>query len=96
MPRTKVNKAAKIRETFEKLGPGARPKDVIADLATAKITVSSAQVSNIKAAMNGHSKNGNGKAGAISIDDLLSAKKFIGTLGSVERAQSVLAALAKL
>ena len=99
MPRTKINKAAKIRETFEKLGPGARPKDVIADLASAKIEVSSAQVSNIKATLPGHSKNGHGKNaknGAISLSDLLEAKKLIESLGSVDRAQSALVALAKL
>ncbi len=99
MARTKVNKAAKIRETFEKLGPGARPKDVIADLAALKIKVSSAQVSNIKATMNGNGKNGHkksGKNGAVSINDLLAAKKLIDTLGSVERAEIALAALAKL
>ncbi|HEY4313328.1 MAG TPA: hypothetical protein VGN12_28015 [Pirellulales bacterium] len=95
MARTKVNKAAKIRETFERLGPGARPKDVIADLAAAKIEVSSAQVSNIKATMGGNGR-GKGKSGSISIEDLLNAKKFIASLGSVERAQNALAALAKL
>jgi hypothetical protein len=98
MARTKVNKAAKIRETFERLGPGARPKDVIAELAAAKIEVSSAQVSNIKATLGGPFTNGRGKrkSGSISIDDLVNAKKFIASLGSVERAQNALAALAKL
>jgi hypothetical protein len=99
MPRTKVNKAAKIRETFERLGPGARPRDVIAELASAKIEVSSAQVSNVKATLHGHSKNGHGKHaknGALSLSDLLAAKKLIETLGSVDRAQGALTALAKL
>ncbi len=94
MPRTKVNKAAKIRETFEKLGPSARPKDVIADLAAAKIEVSSAQVSNIKATLGGGTRNS--RNGAVSIDDLLLAKRFADSLGSVERAEGALAALAKL
>ncbi len=97
MPRAKINKAAKIRETFEKLGRDARPKDVIATLAEAKIEVSSAQVSNVKATMNGHIKHGRGKhAGAVSIDDLLATKQFIDSIGSIERAESALSALAKL
>ena len=94
MPRTKINKAAKIRETFAKLGPGARPKDVIADLAAAKITVSSAQVSNIKATMHGGA--GRKSAGAITLEDLILARKLVESLGSVERAEGALAALAKL
>jgi hypothetical protein len=104
MARAKVNKAAKIREAFEKLGPDARPKDVIADLAAAKIKVSSAQVSNIKTSMNGHAKNGHAKLGRkkagasdkISLSDLQAAKKLIDSLGSIERAETALAALAKL
>jgi hypothetical protein len=104
MARAKVNKAAKIRESFGKLGPDARPKDVIADLAAAKIKVSSAQVSNVKTSMNGHAKNGHAKPGRkkgvasdkISLSDLQAAKKLIDSLGSIERAETALAALAKL
>jgi hypothetical protein len=98
MPRTKVNKAAKIRETFGALGPSARPRDVIAKLAAAKIKVSSAQVSNVKATMHGHS-NGhkkNGKSTKISVDDLVAVKKLVESLGSVRRAEKALAALAQL
>jgi hypothetical protein len=99
VPRTKVNKAAKIRETFARLGAAARPKDVIAELAGHKIEVSSAQVSNVKATMNGHRKNGHGrpaKSGTVSITELFEAKKLTDSLGSIERAQGALAALAKL
>jgi hypothetical protein len=100
MPRTKVNKAAKIRDTFEKLGHDARPKDVIAALAAAKIKVAAAQVSNIKAGLNGNAKKkgrkNSAKSDMISLLDLQAAKKLIDSLGSVERAESALAALAKL
>jgi hypothetical protein len=104
MPRTKVNKAAKIRETFEALGPEARPKDVIATLAAKKIKVSSAQVSNIRSGLNGHAKNGHAKRGRkkagngemIALSDLQAAKKLVETLGSIEKAESALSALAKL
>jgi hypothetical protein len=99
MARTKVNKAAKIRETFEKLGAKARPKDVIAALAAQKIKVSSAQVSNTKSSMNGHATKGRKKAGKpdmIALSDLQAAKRLVESLGSVERAETALAALAKL
>lgn len=94
MSRTKVNKAAKIREMFEKLGPGARPRDVIAGLAEEKIAVSSAQVSNIKATLGGGGKRT--ARGGISIEDLVIAKRFVEQLGSVERAAGAISALAKL
>jgi hypothetical protein len=94
MSRAKINKAAKIREMFEKLGQGARPRDVIAGLADEKIEVSSAQVSNIKATLGGGGKKGS--SGGISIEHLVLAKKFADQLGSVERAEGALAALAKL
>jgi hypothetical protein len=99
MARRKVNKAAKIRETFEKLGPDARPKDVIADLAAAKIKVSSAQVSNIKSGLNGHAKKGHkksGKSGMIDLSDLQAAKRLVESRGSFERAEGALSALGKL
>ena len=85
MPRTKVNKAAKIRETFTTLGAETRPKDVIAHLAKAKIKVSSAQVSNVKATMNGHGANGHKGP---SMDDLLATKKLIDSVGSIRRVKS--------
>lgn len=94
MPRGKVSKAEKIRETFDKLGLHARPKDVIATLADANVKVSSAQVSNVKATLNGGKRSG--KAGALTLADLTAAKRLVEALGSVERAEGALAALAKL
>lgn len=95
MPRSKINKAAKIREMFAKLGPDARPKDVIAELSAAKIEVSSAQVSNIRATLGGSHHKGR-KSGQLSIEDLVLAKKFVDSLGSLDRAEGALAALSKL
>jgi len=95
MARSKINKAAKIREMFEKLGLEARPKDVISELAAAKIEVSSAQVSNVKATLGGANRRSN-KSAALSINDLVLAKKFVDALGSVERAEGALTALSKL
>ena len=95
MPREKVNKAAKIREMFAKLGPSVRPKDVIATLAAEKIKVSSAQVSNIKATLNGHGRPVR-KTGSLTIADLEAAKRLVDVLGSPQRAEAAIAALAKL
>jgi hypothetical protein len=100
MARAKVNKAAKIREEFEKLGAEARPKDVVAALAAVKIKVSPAQVSNIRSSLNGHAKKkGRKKANTsdmVSLLDLQAAKRLVDSLGSVEKAETALAALAKL
>ena len=93
MPRTKINKAEKIRETLEKLGPDVRTKDVIATLAEQKITVAPAQVSNIKAVLRGPKKGKrgikgtNGHGDLISLSGLQAAKKLVESLGSVEAAQ---------
>jgi hypothetical protein len=99
MARKKINKAAKIRETLEKLGRDARNKDVIATLAEQKITVAPAQVSNIKAALHGGVSNGRGKRTGvekISIASLQSAKKLIDEVGSIEAAKHALDVLGKL
>jgi hypothetical protein len=99
MPRRKVNKAAKIREAFEKLGSDTRPKDLIADLAARRIKVSSAQVSVVKANLNGHAKNGRRGHKAndlIALSDLQAAKKLVESLGSIDKAQTALGVLAKL
>jgi hypothetical protein len=101
MARRKINKSAKIREAFEKLGANARPKDVIAHLATRRIKVSSAQVSNIKSgskARRTKDRKGRGRnrGTLVALSDLQAAKKLAELLGSVESARSALAALAKL
>jgi hypothetical protein len=95
MARRKTNKSAKIREAFDKLGADARPRDVIAHLAAGKIKVAPAQVSTIKASL-GKKKPGRRSGGDLALQDLLAAKKLIEQLGSVEKAQTAIAALAKL
>ena len=107
MARRKVNKSEKIREAIEKLGgQEASPKTVVEELAKNGLKVATGLVSNIKDAMKGGKtgrKNGkkrgrkpviNGQM--ISLTDLVAAKKLVETLGSVEAAQSALAALVKL
>lgn len=101
MARTKINKSQKIRETFATMGHDARPKDVIAELAKSKIEVSPAAVSNIKAKLVGgmrkRSRKGHrSSSDSISLESLVSAKKFAEQLGGLENAQSALSALAQL
>jgi hypothetical protein len=102
MARLKVNKAAAIRAELEK-NPEARPRDLIAALLAKKIKVAPAQVSNIRTGLNSKSKAkgrkikaSNGANGHIDIADLLAAKKLVESLGSIEKATTALAALAKL
>ena len=98
MTRTKVNKATKIREELEK-NPEARPKDVIAALATKKIRVAPAQVSIIRTGLRSKSKKNGRKAssnGHLAINYLLAAKKIVEQLGSIGKASTAIAALAKL
>lgn len=97
MARGKINKSAKIRETFDTMGHDARPKDVIAALAKRRIKVAAAAVSNIKAKLGNGSTNGHKAASdKVSLASLVSAKKFIDQMGGLEKAQTALAALAKL
>jgi hypothetical protein len=97
MARGKINKSAKIRETFESMGHDARPKDVIAELAKRRIKVTPAAVSNIKAKLGNGSTNGHKSASdTVSIAALVSAKKFIDQMGGLEKAQVALSAIAKL
>ncbi len=97
MAHKKINKSAKIREAFETLGADTRPKDVIAALAKRKIKVSPAQVSNIKVTLEVGMSNGrNGSSDRFSLASLLVAKRFAEQMGSLEKAQGALAALAKL
>ena len=95
MARRKVNKSAKIRAEFDK-NPKARPRDVVAALAARKIKVSPAQVSNIRSRMAGKRKSGKLNGGMIAVSDLQAAKKLVDALGSIERAQSAIGALARL
>jgi hypothetical protein len=102
MAKRKTNKAEKIREAFGTLGAEARPKDVIAHLAAKKIKVPASQVSSIRSKLGGApaKKGGRGRKPAsgnlIALSDLQAAKKLIEQLGSIEKAQTALSALAKL
>lgn len=93
MTKRRVNKARLIREVLNNLGYDARPKQVIEVLAARKITVSSAQVSNIKAA---HRKGECKQASAdessemVSIALLRQAKVFVNLAKSHDEAKRIL------
>ncbi|HVX64377.1 MAG TPA: hypothetical protein VHC19_27385 [Pirellulales bacterium] len=104
-------KAEAIRSAARSIGGKVRPRDVIAMLKEQGIEVSSAQVSTTLKSM-GMRRTRRGRKGkvgavaaapraasrseAISIDDLIAAKKLVNQLGSVEAASQALSALAKL
>lgn len=94
MEKRKVNKAQAIRDTLQSIGPDAKPKDVQAELSKRKITVSAAQVSNVKASLRGKASGG-GKNG-LTVDSLLKAKALADKMGGVENAKRALDTLAKL
>jgi arginine repressor len=102
-------KAEAIRQAARSIGGKVRPRDVIAMLKEQGIEVSSAQVSTTLKAMGmkrtrrgrkpgavGAAPRAASRSEAISIDDLIAAKKLVEKIGSVEAATQALSALAKL
>ena len=107
MAKRKVNKSQAIREMIESMGgQDAAPKAVVEALAGKGLKVATGLVSNIKFAMKkgkkgrkrgrppGRKPSANGVA--ISLGNLLAAKKLVEQLGSIEAAASAVAVLAKL
>ncbi len=102
VPKQKVNKSQAIRNCCE-ANPDAGPTEVAAALKKQGINVSTAFVSTIKSTSK---KKGRGRKKAargakpasdkIALSSLLAAKKMAEQLGGVEKAQTALAALAKL
>jgi hypothetical protein len=92
-----VNKSAKIREVLEATGVDTRTRDVITTLKTRKIKVSSAQVSNIKAAMRKKSDGVvSGEMDVVSLSALLQGKRFVSMAGGVDNARRILDAILQL
>lgn len=101
-----VNKSEEIRKlakALEAKGEKPRPVVIIAALKKQGIVVSSPQVSMVlkrmgfrprprKAAGVGAAA-GKGRAGAISVDDLLAAKKLVSHFGGTDRALAAIQAL---
>ncbi len=107
MAKRKVNKSQAIREMIETMGgQDAAPKAVVEALAGKGLKVATGLVSNIKSAMKkgkkgrqrgrpaGRKPSVNGEA--ISLHDLIAAKKLVEQLGSMDAAATAIAALAKL
>jgi hypothetical protein len=105
------NKAEAIRRAARSLGKKVRPRDIIAMLKEQGIVVSSAQVSTTLKSMgmkkvrrgrrpgaggDGDVSRGASRPEAITIEDLIAAKKLVNQLGSIEAASKALSALAKL
>ncbi len=89
MPKRR-NKARKIREVLEELGPDAKVAQVVETLAARRVRVRPQQVYAIKAANKTKRPKGNG------YDALIQAKKLADAMGGVEKARQALKALAKL
>ena len=95
------SKAQAIRDEFSSQGASARPKDIISALKAKGISVSSAQVSNIKTTL-GKKKRGrkasaaHGANGMLTLESLLEAKKLADRVGGVAVARQALEALVKL
>lgn len=101
------NKSQAIREMSQQLGRKARPRDVIAGLKEKGIEVSPALVTNVlsRAAKRrgrkvrrlvGTAVNARRSGGDVSMASLVSAKKLIDEVGSVDEAKRALDALARL
>lgn len=100
-----VNKSEEIRKlatAMKQKGEKPRPVVIVASLKKQGIAVSSPQVSMVLkrmglAARGGRSEGtaaaGSTKRGAISVDDLLTAKKVVGQFGSADRAIAAIEAL---
>jgi hypothetical protein len=94
-----VNKSEAIRKLKAKK-PSMGPKAIAETLTKQGIKVSPAFVSTVlsNSKKKGKSKGAGRRAGsgAIAVDDLVRAKKLVEKMGSIDRAQSALSALARL
>ena len=103
VPKQKVNKSQAIRDYCE-ANPDAGPTETAAALKKQGIKVSTAMVSTVKTQAKKKKGRGRKKAAGgakpasdkIALSSLIQAKKMAESLGGVEKAQTALAALAKL
>ena len=101
-------KAQAIRDAYGRLGPRTRPRDVIADLSSQGIVVSSAQVSMVRKAMGLRKRRRRGaravervstarsSEGTVSVSDLIAVKHLADQIGGVKAARKALETLEKL
>ena len=106
MAKRKTNKSEAIRVYLQD-HPDAGPKDVRTALKKKGITVQSALVSNVKAALrrqaggekltlNGRRRGRPSKASLVNVDDLILARELCRRVGGIDAARVALDAIAKL
>lgn len=106
-PSNGTSKAQSIRDTAKELGRKARPRDIVAALASKGITVAPPQVSTVlKAAglRRGRRRKkaraavvpNNGLNHALNLDDLLQVKKLAVRLGGTDKVKQAVAVLERL
>jgi hypothetical protein len=93
-----VSKADAIRAKFEELGLDSRPRDVIAALKADGLTVTSAQVSMLRAQLSTNGKPAKQviSASSVPFEHLVAAKRLADQLGGVHKARAALEGFAKL
>jgi hypothetical protein len=100
MAKRKMKKTEVIREILSDLGPEVRNKDVIAVLASRRIKVTSAHISNVKAAQNKSKYSTNGLPPRLdhplSFELLRQGKILLDLAKTVEEAKRVLDVLQHL
>jgi hypothetical protein len=101
-------KSQAIRDAYARLGSRTRPRDVIADLKSQGIEVSSAQVSMVRKAMGMRRRGRRGgaagratavartPAGSVSVNDLIAAKQLVDQMGGVKVVRKALETLERL
>lgn len=92
------NKARKIREVLEELGPKATTRQVVETLAARRVRVSPAQVYNLRSMLgkSATGKSGKSKAKSDGYSDLIAAKRLADAMGGIDQARAALDVLAKL
>jgi hypothetical protein len=101
-------KSQAIRDAYARLGPRTRPRDVIADLKSQGIAVSSAQVSMVRKSMGIRKRRRRAGTvertapttrtaeGSVSVSDLIAAKQLADQMGGVKVVRKALETLERL
>lgn len=103
-----TTKSQSIREAYSRLGRRTRPRDIIADLKTQGIQVSSAQVSMVRKSMGIKKRRRRAGSierapattsnaeGTVSVSDLIAAKHLADQMGGVKVVRKALETLERL
>jgi hypothetical protein len=105
LPGRRGEKAQAVRQSFAKLGPEARPRDVAADLLQQGIAVTRAQISLIRKQLRTGARtervgrqplNSKSAVALVSVEQLVTARRLADELGGVEAARRLLDILLRL